>query len=249
MRRRTLQDIDQNVALGLARYRRTIKKLLRPHIEQYVATIGLKTASAQFEHDVAEALFWCVALGGVSWKRYSDIRKEMSHISRASVAAVKSLDQLRGALRELTPGYRELLESHLELTGKIAIGLVAKQAPWFYALSLVGRQADTFAKNLRHADKGGAPKMFAFNMLVSGLKRAFERAKGRAAKVTWHQHREQYEGPFVSLVEAVLPLASSLAKAVERPMQYPVSQKSRGKYIYKATRTGASKTKPRRVMA
>src|SRR5262249_49350141 len=142
------------------------------------------------------------------------------------------------ALNNLTPRYRELLDERLESLSKIAVSLVAKQAPWFHALSPVADLAGIFAEILKDADKGGAPKMLAFNAFVRVLARAFESAKGKPAKVTWNNHTERYGGKFITLVEAVLPLAVRWAGSPERPMRYPNSQKARGKYIYELTRSG-----------
>jgi hypothetical protein len=159
-------------------------------------------------------------------------------VSREAGAAERSLDRLRNALNELTPRHREFLEEHLEPVARVAVSLVAKQTPWFHALTLVGREASFRAEVLKAADRGGAPKMLAWNTLVTGLKQAFEGATGRAAKATWSEYREQWEGRFVLLVEAVLPLANSLTGGDEKqPMNYPQTPFLRGNYIHRATRS------------
>jgi hypothetical protein len=245
-RRRTLEeDVDQAVEAELALLRQTIGDSVHRRIEYYAETIGLRDSEgSQFEQDLVEALLWCALthFDAANRKRHSVIRKELLRVRREAAAAERSLDRLRDALTTLTPRYRELLDGRLELVAKIAISLVAKQAPWFYALSPVASVAGVYAEALKTADKGGAPKMFAFSALVSGLKRAFENATRRKAKVTWHEHRERYEGKFLRLVEAVLPLALAVAGNPERPMRHPDSAQSRGKYVYEATRRNRKRT-------
>jgi hypothetical protein len=117
-------------------------------------------------------------------------------------------------------------------------------------------------------DKGGASKKYpAFNVLLNGdglrlphperddrcvigngLAHAFEQATGRKANVTWSDYRGQYEGDFVSLVEAVLPIARGIAERVSpgRPLLCPNNV---GAYFYEATPQPAlreKKRKPRR---
>ena len=112
---------------------------------------------------------------------------------------------------------------------------LGKEAPKFEALSsMSGWLAETL-----FADKGGPAGMVAFRMLVSGLARAFENATGRAAKVTWNQYRDRYEGDFVGLVESVFTTVLVLAPE----MPHPESALARGKYIYDSTRLGAKTTR------
>jgi hypothetical protein len=179
-------------------------------------------------------------------KRSSDIRKELLRVQRDAKAAAKVLERLRVSLCDLTPLYRELLHEPLHAVEKIAIGLVATQAPWFHALRGVGTVAGSYAGAIKNADKGGAPKMIAFHALIWGLKQAFEHATRRAAKVTWSEHQQRYGGRFLTLVEAVLPLALALSEDAGRPLRYPPSPEARGKYIFAMTRAGTrSRRTPR----
>lgn len=209
-------------------------------IEQYAKAIGglKKIDRSQFEQLVVDALLWSAVthLDTPNRKRHSEIRKELLQVKREAVAAERHLDRLRGALSKLEPRYRDLLDGRLDLTSRIAVSLVAKQPPWFHALPNVSSVASIYAEVLRGEDKGGAPKMVAFSALVTGLKRAFERATGRRAKATWDEHRQQFRGKFVHLVEAVLPLALAVACPSQRPMRHPDSAQARGKYIHQATK-------------
>jgi hypothetical protein len=241
-----VEDIGQQVAADLAQLRLVIGEAVRPHINQFAAIIGLQTASSQFEGDIIEALLWCVVTyhDAPNRKRYSDIRKELLRVSREARTAERSLDRLRNALNELTPRHREFLAERLEPVARVAVSLVAKQAPWFHALALVGTEASFYAEELKTADKGGAPKMLAWGTLVSLLKRAFERATESKTKVIWNPIEEEYQGPFVGLVEAVLPLTESLTGNEKRTAWYPQSPQARGKSIQRMTYpSGAGKKK------
>jgi hypothetical protein len=252
MRRRSLQESDQYttevVKAGLNEYRRTLADLIHKQVAEYAAVIGLPSATPQFEQDLVDALLWChwMHLEATTRKHVSDIRKELLHVQREAVAAETSLSRLRDALNNLTPRCRELLDEHLETVAKIAVSLVTKQAPWFHALSAVADLAGILAATLKGADKGGRPKMLGFNTLVTVLVRAFERAKKKPAKVTWNNHSRRYGGEFMSLVEAVLPLAKGWAGTPERPLLYSNSLNARGKYIHELTRAGAGKSKRKR---
>ena len=244
-RRRSLQDPDQYttevVKAGLIEYRRQLTDLIHNWIDQYAAVINLPSASPQFEQDLVDALRSChwMHLEATTRKR-SNTRKVVLCIATESAAAERHLARLRNALNELTPRIQELLEQQLEGVAKDAVSLFSKQQPWSYALGSLAELTGSLAKG----DKGGAPKMLAFNALVKVLAHAFERAKNRPAKVTRNNYTGQFSGEFMSLVEAVLPLAILWAGTPERPMHYPKSPKARGKYIYELTRRGAGKKRP-----
>src|SRR5271165_7096499 len=205
MRRRSLQDPDQHttevVKAGLNEYRRQLAHLIHRHADEYAAVIGLRSATPQFEQDLVDALQWChwMHLEATNRKRVSDTRKELLRVKREAVAAERSLGRLRDALNTLEPRFRELLDEQLEPVAKTAVSLVAKQVPWFRALSSVVDLAGILAATLKAADKGGRPKMLGFNALVILLARAFERAKNKQAKVTWSAHDSRRGGQFIRL--------------------------------------------------
>jgi hypothetical protein len=213
-------------------------------IGKYIVKINLSHARKrrELEIDVIKAVLFCVIAYAdvLTRKRPSQIRKQLFRVSREAIATEKHLEYLRSALTDLLPPYRELLNSQLESVAKIAVSLVAKQVPWFHALSPVAQAANDMARRLRGMEKGGAPKMLEFRILVLGLIPAFERATGRAARVTWHEHRSRFEGRFFTLVEDVLPLARKFERQ-DRPMRIPKSQNARGKYIHKLTVTRRSR--------
>jgi hypothetical protein len=233
------------VKAGLNEYRRALADLIRKHSDQYAAVIGLPSATPQFEQDLVDAFLWChlMHLEATTRKRVSDVREELLFVQREAVAAESSLSRLRDALNTLVPRFRELLDEQLEPVAKTAVSLVAKQVPWFHALSSVADLAGLIAEKLKGADRGGAPKMLAFNALVKISAHAFERATNRAAKATWNGHDGCFGGDFVNLVEAVLPLATRWTETSKKPMRHPKHPKSRAKYIYELTRAGAGKRK------
>jgi hypothetical protein len=231
------------VKAGLNEYRLALANLIRRHADRYAAVIGLRSSNPQFEQDLVDAFQWYhwMHLEATSRKRASDIRKELLCVKREATEAERSLSRLRDDLNNLPPRYRELLDEHLESVAKVAVSLVAKQHPWFHALSSVSERAGILTEILKGADKGGRPQMVAFNALVRVLARAFKRATNKSAKATWDEHRRRFSGKFVSLVEAVLPLANQWAGTPGRQMRFPKSANMRGHYIYELTRRGGPK--------
>jgi hypothetical protein len=246
MRKRTLIDLDQDPEAALTEWRQAVGELVHSRIEKYAKVIGgfRNSDGSQFEKHVVDALLWCsfTHLDFPNRKRQGKTRKELLRVAKEATAAKKHLERLRDALGELDSVYRERLDGRLDLLSKIAVSFVEKQPPWFNALSTVSYAASIYAEVLRGKDKGGVPKMVAFNALIAGLKRAFESAKGRPAKVTRNQYREQFGGKFLALVEAVLPLALVVAGGSQGQMPHPISKEARGKYVYEATRRKRKRT-------
>jgi len=230
-RRRALQSEDENVEADIEQCRRLIAPSVRRRAEQFAEAAGLQQASSQFQKEIIEAILWCTVTHALapSSKRVSATRKVFQRVGKAAAAAETALDRLRRALDELPPKYRELLNAQLQFPAKIALSIVANQAPWFHALPSVADSAVMAAKVLKGTDKGGAPQMVAFRWLVLYLARAFAHATGRPAKVTSHPHRERFEGKFVNLVEEVLPLALRCCDpTADQSMPCPASPKARG---------------------
>jgi hypothetical protein len=165
-------------------------------------------------------------------KRYSILRKEMEHVEKTASKAAKSLRSLLTALDDLTPFYRDVVLERLAIPS-------LKRAREIETLSA---RAEIYAKAFVH--QGGAPRALEFNMLMRTLALAFERATGRAAKVTVDP-RGKYGGDFVELVETMLPLTENCAKQFGWPVSFPKTTRARGKYIYDHTRAGRSISKTR----
>jgi hypothetical protein len=252
VRRRKLAALDQDPEATIAAWRAQFRELIGGSVHRiigrYATQIDLRSAGKQrqLKNDVLEALLHCVVVyvDAPTRKRDGQIRKDMARIAREAAAAEKHLEHLRSALDELPSQYDELLSSNSESVAKIAISLVAKQRPWFHALLLVADTANAISRGLKGADKGGAPKKLVFHTLVTDLKRAFMRATGRLANVTFNPNVDppRYEGDFVNLVEAVVPVALSF-KTANRPMPIPNTAYARGRYIDRMTGAKGRKKK------
>jgi hypothetical protein len=136
-------------------FRRDIGSRIHPHIEQFAQIIGLARATPQFEHDVIDAVHWCILRAAIPRKRYSAIRKDLLEIGTAARAAEKSLGRLRTAYESLSAPDQDTLTQPLNLFEKIALGrIAAKQDPEFYALSRVARAAESYATTRRGRTRG-----------------------------------------------------------------------------------------------
>jgi hypothetical protein len=210
--------------------------MVAPYIEQYAKAARLERATPQFRDDIAKAIRGCLVeqLHSPSRKRYGDIRKEIRGVS---LAMVEAMNMLRGALDALTPAYREKLETYFPEIGAKTIARFDASA------HLIGQ----IAEQMKDADKGGSPKWFAFDYLVSGLKKAYEHVSGKRPPLSLRADKSDdgkpyYDSPLIDLVEAVLPLVRKLA-GEEPPLMVPETPEKRGSYIYNNYRPGAGKTK------
>ena len=60
------------------------------------------------------------------------------------------------------------------------------------------------ALNEAPSDRGGRPKHRALNLFILKLAKIYEEATASKATITWHEHRERYEGHFYDFVYACL---------------------------------------------
>jgi hypothetical protein len=235
VRRGTPECVEEkpgtSIAVIVEQCREIIGQSAPDLVDDYAAGIGL-TPSPQFQADVRQAILSSIVvhLDKLHLERRSDIRKAMVRVDKEAAAAEKCLRRLQAALDSLPPFHRDAV-------------FKMQDAPFAIALRLNGlsNSAHSYAHALKLMNRGGAPTMLGFGILVRSLARAFEGATGGPAKVTWSEHRETYEGRFVKLVETMLPLALRCAVKFGRPMPCPDSPRARGKYIYEATRAGRHK--------
>jgi hypothetical protein len=230
-----------SVANIVRRCRKRITESLPALIDQWIAATSLPRSSRQFQVNVTQfqvnvtrAIVSSVALlsDAPKRKRFSILRSEMSRVEKAASSAAKALHTVQSALDELTPLYRNALHSWPRFEK-------FKILRWATLdLDALSSHANMYAKGFGRIDKGGAPKMLEFEVLVRSLADAFEKLTGRSAKVTWNEHKGQFEGNFVKLVETILPLAQSCAESVDLRMSCPGTPAARGKYIYEKTRAG-----------
>jgi hypothetical protein len=209
-----------------------IKQSVAQHAEAWAATIRTE-ATAQFKEDVAAALHEClrkhIAAQNRLFKRPSDLRREFIKLAKQATMAAEELGKVQIILARLPPMYHD---------------------PAFRMPPLSSTEYDLFglAEAARHhakkaVDFGGRERMWAFTALAEGLAQAFQRAAGRAAKVTWSEHHDCYEGRFIKFVEtAVLPVVLEIAKtATGQPLPIPRTAKARGKFLQRLTAPGGVK--------
>jgi hypothetical protein len=212
------------------------------HLPEYERAIGLPSANSEFREKVIDAVSTCMFqhLLNPRGTRPSQIRKHLLAAGGAARQARDSLIRLDVALNGLPESVLQLLEQYWGTTGTIARGFVGNQVSWLrVAASLTELSSKAFI------DKGGAPKHLAFHVLAKGLVKAFEIGKGEAAKVNWNEIKGKWDGEFMALVEAVLPLVQKLA-GTEPPLWVPKSPGALGKYLHDLTRANTrNKNRPR----
>jgi hypothetical protein len=99
------------------------------------------------------------------------------------------------------------------------------------SLNELAQIAAKHASLLRTADKGGRDRMVAFEMLIHRLAVAYEEAKERPAAVTYNHHQKRHGGPFVRVVNVLLPIVDKLAATSGRPLAQPATEYARGQKI------------------
>ncbi|HZV04172.1 MAG TPA: hypothetical protein VE999_03690 [Gemmataceae bacterium] len=258
------------------RARRQAVWAVREHATEWARVIDLLEEGESFEkfkEDLTEALHACLrACLRPPGQRASNIQKMLKRVANLATATAPKLLELQELLDELKPFFDQDPSFRLPPLGPIAFSLsevartrldqrFAPRSRRDQNRKLPPR-SPPLAEAARHyaeaealKDKGGAPKRFiAFDALIkgeegsaNGLADAYARATGSAAKVTWSEHREQYEGRFLALVEAVLPVARDIAeKAARHEIPFPKTARARGKYVYEATRRGAGRPTKRK---
>ena len=74
--------------------------------------------------------------------------------------------------------------------------------------------------------------MVVFEALVRSLSDAYARATGRKAAVSYDQYQERHGGPFVRLINVLLPMVGTLAKEMDgRALELPATDYARGQLI------------------
>jgi hypothetical protein len=83
-------------------------------------------------------------------------------------------------------------------------------------------------------DRGGRPKMAAFERLVRDLARVFKDAAGRPAGLSDYRRDDppRYAGQFWHLIEIIRPIvAEIISKSGEPPLAQPAGELARGRFI------------------
>jgi hypothetical protein len=214
------------VAKGLSDQYRDI---LQRFLPDYERIIGLPEPNSDFREKVSHAVTACMfqRMYESNQIRGSLIRKDLMLASKAARTAHHNLCLLNDALRALPNPVLCVLEQSWSELGESARRWTDDEILWLRCAAAV---TESLAKRI--VDKGGAPEMRAFRVLAKGLAEAFQAATGRPAKVNWNAMKDCWDGKFLKLVEAVLPLAEMLS-GTERPLRTP---KALGPYLHDITR-------------
>jgi hypothetical protein len=195
----------------------------------YEQCVGLKEPNIKFRHLVSMAITSCVKSSvEQQGAPRGDAFKKLNHIGEVAAAIAENALTLQKALVVL----RKLLSDRCADIN-VTPSRLANDAVQYAQFSEIARR---LAK--RQSDKGGASRMTSFRVLVNKLGRAFEEVTGRPGKVTRKPADDRYEGPFLALIEAVLPLAEARAKNLGVSLRRPVSSTALGKYVSEMTRAG-----------
>jgi hypothetical protein len=177
-------------------------------------------------------------------RRASSLRKDLSRAGEEARLAQNNLRRLADILDGLPEALHAELATLWGTLGEIARRSMEREISWLEQVSVI---TSMFDERLKKLDRGGAPKMHAFEVLAKGLADAYQSAKGRRG-ITWNEHGQKYGGEFVELVRAVLPLATKLAEKISlgRPLRVPTQGvHALGKYL--STHTDARKKKQTRA--
>ena len=194
----------------------------------FAKAIGLTVSSLRLEQELTrallEAVFFHLAPKPTSAK---ELRMQMLRLANAARKAAEAVREVQSALDQVDQIYRKaILEQKPQLAFPLKTAITLQSLSDLAHLYVVGATRS-----------GGAPKMIVFEILVRRLSAVFKSATSRAAKVTWNAHKERYEGKFVNLVEAVLPIAVECAERLGTEMVHPRTALARGKDILELTRS------------
>ena len=194
------------------------QKIISRHLPQYEKTIGLTAPNQEFRSKLTHAIVACAfqhMLMPIP-KRPSGWRKELAQASKEARTAQNSLRRLGDILDGLPQTFIDQLATRWGLFGEIARHSLEREISWLQHVSVI---TGMYAESVKTLDRGGAPKMLSFELLVKGLADAYQIARVGRKGITWNEHSEKYTGEFVKLVQAVLPLAKQLAELPKRPLR------------------------------
>ena len=146
-------------------------------------------------------------------------------------------------MAELFPWSRDLLLQHWKLTRELeslreletASGGNSDPDAVLGAAEAITRTLAPLAAEHRNSlrDKAGRPKrMIAFQVLIEGMARSYRNATGQRATVTNDPIASRHGGPFVRLVDALLPSVEILVSELSgRPLVCPTTDYARGQEI------------------
>jgi len=209
----------------------TCREIISRQLPEYERVIGLTAPNQKFRSKLTDAIMACVFTHILTpyHRRASSLRKDLSRARKEARSAQNSLRRLADILDDLPQALCDQLTTHWGILGKIRHRSLEGEISWLQQGSVI---TSVYTKRLKTLDRGGAPKMRAFEVLRKGLADAYQSAKGRRG-ITWNEYGKKWGGEFVELVRAVLPLATKLAEKISgRPLRIPrQGTHALGKYL------------------
>ena len=222
---------------GPSQLRASIGRCFDPaDFERCAKAVGLPCDRLKLNEGIIDAAFACFVHHGIITlgpQRASEMRATLAAVGERAKEAACALEALHTAVGEMGPAFRDLLRRHWKLVCGRDLDSLGQDADQIGRLAAL---AQHYAAVPELRDKGGPSKMAPFDTLIYGLAVAFERAKGEPARVTYNpaaSRETQHGGPFLALVEAVLPTMSGLAAAGGQPLKQPANRNACGEYIRK----------------
>jgi hypothetical protein len=216
------------------------RKIASPHFDKYERIIGLRTAHTDFRGAVVKAIAICAWEHGITpyHRRASHIAKNLERAHKSAKAACNHLRCLQEALDDLPSPVGAVFDKARGLRGEIARRSLDATIAW------LDRESDlTRLGAEQFKDRGGRPKILAFELLTKGLADAFKIGTGRRA---WNDVKGQWEASFLKLVEAVLPEVESITAAHPERLGKPLSPSALRQYL-RRLRTRAQNNREGRV--
>jgi len=216
-----------------------IARIVARHFRELANAIGVQASNEEFRSAVTRAITTCffVHVSRLNQQRFGNVRKGLLQVSRQARSARDNLRGLQAALETLPPEISQFLAEYRTTLGEIARGSLNNQTAW---LDLESKIASVSAEAMK-GKKRGRTRLIAFNYLLEGLAVAYRQATGRAAKLTWNYNEDRFEGPFLRLVEAALPIAKTLADATSKPLPIPKTEGALRQYVHEFTGPTAGK--------
>jgi hypothetical protein len=179
-------------------------------------------------YELILAMMNCIGCHLNPLDRPADYRSRMRILARCARAAAAALDELSSSLNRTRLGWsvRFKLSGLPDPTNPEIIKDLYSLAAGLESMLAGGA----------FKDRGGAPKMWAFEVLIRALARIFENVTGRRAAITRDEYRGPgYGGKFWDLVEIVRPVVAAIIETSGAgPFRQPLTEGARGKFIEQA---------------
>ncbi len=217
---------------------------------KYETVAGARSPNSDFRASIVLAIFdWegprdLRKIEGLKFEdvKIEDIIKQTKMISQRAADAARHVERLHKALEKYPKS------GHLILKPWTPLGRDGERTLIKFLDGLKQLSSDMqacFVGMSSHSRKG-RPPMRKFTAFIESLRLAFRQATNREAKVTYRVEDNTYGGPFVRLVEALIPKLQALMDAQYPTWDMPQTPYARGKYISDITRSPRSKAGSRK---